>query len=226
MKHTLMSLTVAASLTAACLADSSAAPTGPSQVVAPGTTEVRKIVALGDSLTSGRGLQAEQAYPSVLNGLLREASLPFTVINHGVSGDTTTRAVRRLQAALDENPSILIVALGANDGLRGVPVAEMRRNLETIIEAAQARNIAVLLCGMDALPINGWQYTIDFHNVFPELAARYKVPLVPFLLDGVFLNEQMVQPDFVHPNAAGAAQIARNLWPYLQPMTAALLSRQ
>ena len=226
MKHTLMSLTVAASVTAACFADSSAASMAPSQIVAPGAVQLLKIVALGDSLTSGHGLDADQAYPSVLNGLLRQAGHPFTVINHGVSGDTTAGGVRRLDAALAENPAILIVALGANDGLRGTPVAQVRRNLETILDAATARNIPVLLCGMDALPINGWQYTIDFHNIYPDLAAKYNVPLVPFMLDGVFLNERMLQEDFAHPNAAGAAQIARNIWTYLQPMTEALLSRQ
>jgi len=226
MKHTLISLTVAAGVTAACLADSSAGPMAPSQVVAPRSAATLKIVALGDSLTSGHGLPPDQAYPAVLNGLMREADQPFTVINHGVAGDTTAGGVRRLEAALAEEPAILIVALGANDGLRGTPVAQVRRNLETILEAAKSRNVPVLLCGMDALPINGWQYTIEFHNIYPDLAAKYNVPLVPFMLDGVFLNERMVQEDFVHPNAAGAAQIARNIWTYLQPMTAALLSRQ
>jgi acyl-CoA thioesterase I len=226
MKHTLVSLALAASATAACFADSSAAPMAPSQIVAPRSVAALKIVALGDSLTSGHGLAPDQAYPAVLNGMLREAGQPFTVINHGVAGDTTAGGVRRLEAALADNPSLLIVALGANDGLRGVPVAQVRRNLETILEAARTRNVPVLLCGMHALPINGWQYTLDFHNIYRDLAAKYDVPLVPFMLDGVFLNERMVQEDFVHPNAAGAAQIARNIWAYLQPMTAALLSRQ
>lgn len=183
-------------------------------------------MALGDSLTSGHGLKPDEAYPAVLNRMLQEAGHPFVVINHGVSGDTTAGALRRLDAALAEKPDILIVALGANDGLRGVPVARVRRNLETILEAARAQGVAVILCGMDALPINGWQYTIDFHNIFPELAAKYNVPLVPFLLDGVLLNDRMLLDDLVHPNAAGAAQIARNIWPFLQPLTAELLSRR
>jgi acyl-CoA thioesterase-1 len=140
------------------------------------------------------------------------------VKNHGVSGDTSADAVRRLEAALAESPAVMIVALGANDGLRGVPVAEVRRNLETIIEAAQARKITVLLCGMEALPINGWEYTLAFHRLFPTVAEKYNVPLVPFLLNGVIGNPQMVQQDHVHPNAAGAAEIARTIWPYLQPL--------
>jgi acyl-CoA thioesterase-1 len=194
-------------------ADSVSAASGPTQVAAP-----RTIVALGDSLTSGKGLDDDEAYPAVLEHMLMSAGLPFTVRNHGVSGDTSADAVRRLDAALAESPAILIVALGANDGLRGVPVAEVRRNLETILEAAQRRGISVLLCGMEALPINGWQYTLEFHRLFPALAQKYSVPLVPFILDGVIGNPQMVQQDRVHPSAAGAVQIARTIWPYLQSL--------
>lgn len=202
---------------AAGCSNKAAAATGPTQVL-----QTRKIVALGDSLTSGHGLPPEQAYPSVLDKMLRTAGLPFTVVNHGVSGDTTLGAVRRLDAALEEQPAILIVALGANDGLRGVPVAQVRANLETIIQAAQKRNIAVLLCGMEALPLYGWEYTVQFHNLFPALAQKHGVPLVPFLLDGVVANQELLQPDFVHPNAAGANQIARTIWFYLQPLVARL----
>jgi acyl-CoA thioesterase-1 len=190
--------------------------TGPSQVVA-----ARTIVALGDSLTSGRGLQADQAYPSVLQRLVDSSSLPFRVVNHGVSGDTTAGGVRRLRAALDERPAIMIVALGANDGLRGVPIDQVRSNLEKIIEGAQAEGVQVLLCGMYALPMYGWDYTVDFARIYPALAEKYKVPLVPFMLQGVFGNAQeMLQPDF-HPNAAGATEIAHTIWPYLQPLLAA-----
>jgi acyl-CoA thioesterase I len=177
-----------------------------------------KIVAFGDSLTSGHRLPSKEAYPGILAVRLREAGLPFTVVNHGVSGDTTAGAVRRLQAALDEHPQILIVAFGANDGLRGVPVAQVRRNLETIIESAQAGGIKVLLCGMEALPLYGWQYTVDFHQLFPALAAKYRVPLVPFLLDGVIGDRTLMSPDGVHPNAEGAKALAGNIWRYLLPL--------
>jgi acyl-CoA thioesterase-1 len=189
------------------------ASAGPTQVTPP-----RTIVALGDSLTSGRGLDADEAYPAVLERMLAAAGLPFTVKNHGVSGDTSADAVRRLDAALSESPEIIIVALGANDGLRGVPVAQVRRNLETIIETARKRNISVLLCGMEALPVKGWEYTLEFHRLFPSLAEKYDVPLVPFLLDGVIGNPRMVQNDRVHPNEAGAMEMARTIWPYLQPL--------
>lgn len=233
---TFVLLAATAFFTAGC-SSKAAAGTGPSPTspyvgrVPPETrsyrpadppTQVRTIVALGDSLTSGRGLAADQAYPAVLERLLRASDLPFIVKNHGVSGDTTAGALRRLSAALAEDPDILIVALGVNDGLRGVPVADIRRNLERIIEAAQERHIAVLLCGIDALPLYGWNYTVEFHHLFPELADKYGISLVPFLLEGVIGNQDMLQPDLVHPSAAGAARIAQTIWPYLQPMAMTL----
>lgn len=181
------------------------------------------IVALGDSLTSGHRLPRLQAYPALLERRLHDAGLPFTVLNHGVNGDTTAGAARRLDAALAENPQILIVALGANDGLRGVPVSQVRANLARIIEGAQARGVSVLLVGMEALPLHGWQYTIDFHHVFPELAAKYGVPLVPFMLDGVLGNPDLMSADGIHPNAAGASAIAANIWPQLQPLASGLV---
>lgn len=190
---------------------------------APSAT--RTIVAFGDSLTSGHGLPLEQAFPGVLERRLRAQGLAFRVINHGMSGDTTSDGVRRLQAALAERPQILILALGANDGLRGVPVATVRSNLETIIEAAQTANVKVLLCGMDALPLHGFEYTMEFHRLYGELSAKYDTPLVPFMLAGVIGNQDMLQPDLIHPNAAGAAKIAGNIWPYLQPLAVSAAGR-
>jgi acyl-CoA thioesterase I len=215
-------LLMAAVLGAGCSERASAptAPTtGPTQIA-----QTRTIVALGDSLTSGRGLAADQTYPALLEKMLRSSDLPFTVQNHGVPGDTTADGLRRLGAALDAQPVVLIVALGANDGLRGVPIAQIRANLEKIIEGAQALNVTVLLCGMEALPLHGWEYTVEFHRLFPALAAKYGVPLVPFLLNGVIGNQRMLQPDLVHPNAAGAAEIARTIWPYLQPLAVRVAS--
>lgn len=214
--RTLMVVTLLTALGAACSEQASATTTAPSQIVQP-----RTIVALGDSLTSGKGLQAGEAYPAVLQGMLDAVKLPFRVVNHGVSGDTTAGGVRRLRAALDEKPAIMIVALGANDGLRGVPVAQVRANLEKIIEAAQAEGVQVLLCGMEALPTHGWDYFIAFHQIYPTLAAKYNVPLVPFILQNVLLNgQEMLQEDF-HPNARGAAEIAHAIWAYLQPLVTA-----
>ena len=183
-----------------------------------------KIVAFGDSLTSGHRLPRGDAYPAVLEKTLRDAGLPFKVVNHGLNGDTTGGALRRLEAALAENPHILIVAFGANDGLRGVPVAQVRANLEKIIGAAQQRGAKVLLVGMEALPLYGWQYTIDFHHVFPEVAEKYGVPLVPFMLDRVLGNPDLMAQDGLHPNAAGARVIAANIWSELRPLAQSLLA--
>lgn len=201
------SLTAPASATAAPLAET-APPPG-------------RIVAFGDSLTSGHHLPVDQAYPALLDARLRAEGLPFTVSNHGVSGDTTAGALRRLDRALSGRPSIVIVEFGANDGLRGVPVTEVRANLARIIEAAQAQGSRVLLCAMDAPPIYGWQYTLQFHQIYPDLAARYKVPLVPFLLAPVLGRPELMSPDGVHPNAEGARVLAQTIWAYLQPLATA-----
>ena len=180
-----------------------------------------KIVAFGDSLTSGHRLPRREAYPAQLEADLRAAGVPATVINHGVSGDTTAGGVRRLDAALAEQPQILIVAFGANDGLRGVPVSQVRANLERIISTAQARGVSVLLCGMEALPLYGWQYTVDFHQLFPDVASKYNVPLVPFMLNGVLGNPDLMTSDGVHPNAAGAKLMADTIFPYVKELAVA-----
>ena len=196
----------------------------PAEAAGPKSAAPLKIVAFGDSLTSGHRLPQKDAYPAIIYNKLRAAGLPFTVINQGVSGDTTAGALRRLDRALDEKPQILIVELGVNDGLRGVPVSQVKANLEKIIAAAQAQNAEVLLCGMEALPLQGWQYTIEFHKMYEDLAAKYGVPLVPFLMNGVLGNPDLISDDGVHPNAAGARYIADTVWEYLEPMARKLLA--
>ncbi len=188
-----------------------------SQVAVPAAAPIR-IVALGDSLTSGHRLPRTQAYPSLLESTLKEEGVSALVINHGVSGDTSSGGLRRLPAALDDRPDILILALGVNDGLRGIAVPQVRRNLESIVEAAQARGVMVLLCAMEALPLYGWQYTVDFHNMYTELAEKYKLPLVPFLLMGMLGNPDLMSSDGIHPNAAGAKAMAATILPYLRPL--------
>jgi acyl-CoA thioesterase-1 len=229
MRKLLMLITLAAGSAAFAgdpiSASQSATQAGPRSAPAPAlNTSALKIVAFGDSLTSGHRLPKTDAYPAVLERVLQEAGLPFTVINHGISGDTTGGGLRRLDAALAERPRILIVAFGANDGLRGVPVKQVRENLEKIIERAQDREVKVLLVGMEALPLYGWQYTIDFHNLFPELADKYDVPLVPFMLHGVLGNPDLMAPDGLHPNAAGARLIAANIWTELRTLAQSLLA--
>jgi acyl-CoA thioesterase-1 len=145
--------------------------------------------------------------------------------NAGVNGDTTARGVARMEATLTSETAILILELGANDGLRGVEIAEIERNLSGIIERAQARGIRVLLCGMETPPFRGLNYSLEFHRLYPRLAARYAVPSVPFLLEGVALNPDLNGDDGIHPNAAGARLIAETVWPYLEPLIAQTATR-
>jgi len=177
-----------------------------------------RIVAFGDSLTSGHQLPQKDAWPAVVQKKLNSAGLPFTIYNQGVSGDTTAGALRRLDRALEVDPSIAVVELGVNDGLRGVPVAQVQANLEKIISAFQQQHTQVLLCAMEALPFNGWEYTIAFHRMYEDLAAKYQVPLIPFLMNGVLGNPDLISDDGVHPNAAGARYIAETIWEYLEPL--------
>jgi acyl-CoA thioesterase I len=193
-------------------------PAPPAAPVSTRTRSLPRIVALGDSLTAGLGLDPEQAYPALLQQRLNEAGLKFEVINAGVSGDTSAGALRRLDWALDGDVQVLIVALGGNDGLRGLPVEELRSNLSQIIERAQSRKIRVVLAGMEAPPNFGRDYTVAFREVYSEVAQRYKVALVPFLLDGVAGNDTMNQRDGIHPTAVGARRVADNVWAALAPI--------
>lgn len=183
---------------------------------------MHRIAVLGDSLAISPS--RAEGFPAVLQSRLESRRLSWTVTNFGARGDTTTGGLRRLEEVLNVEPDILIVALGANDGLRGVPLATITSNLSAIIERAQARGVKVLLCGMETLPINGWNYTMQFHHLFPDLARKYDVPLVPFLLTTVALNPEMNGDDLIHPNAAGARQIAETIWPYLEPLVATFSS--
>jgi acyl-CoA thioesterase-1 len=184
-----------------------------------------RIVVLGDSLASGRGIGKDKAFPAVLQEKLDEAGLDYEMVNASVSGDTSAGALRRYERALEGNVRVLVVELGANDGLRGVPVDQLKSNLSQIIEAARARGVMVLLCRMEALPMYGWDYTAAFHKAFDDLAQGHDVPLVPFFLMNVIGNRQLMQRDRAHPNEAGARAIADNIWPFLKPLlvgTAAL----
>jgi acyl-CoA thioesterase-1 len=197
----------------------------PAEAAASRLSGPLKIVAFGDSLTSGHRLPLKDAYPAVLENKVKAAGLPFSVVNQGISGDTTAGALRRLDRALEQKPQILIVELGVNDGLRGVAIPQIKANLAKIISAAQAQHAEVLLCGMEALPLQGWQYTVEFHRMYEDLAQEYGVPLVPFVMNGVLGNPDMISDDGVHPNAAGARYIAGTIWEYLEPMAKKLLTQ-
>ena len=199
------------------LAEPAAAPAAATSRTAPDTRP--KIVVLGDSLTAGLGLQPSQSYPALLQQKLTDAGYGWEVVNAGVSGDTTAAGLDRLDWALGEpHVKILVLELGANDGLRGLPPADMEKNLGAMIERAQARGISVLLTGMEAPPNYGPDYTAAFHRVYPDLARTYHVPLVPFLLDKVAGIPSLNQADGIHPTAAGAKIVADTVWRGLKPL--------
>jgi acyl-CoA thioesterase-1 len=177
-----------------------------------------KIVALGDSLTAGLGLQASQAYPALLQQKLDRESYRFEVVNAGVSGDTTAGGLRRLDWALEGDVRVLILALGANDGLRGLPVTDMKRNLEEIIERAKEKKITVMLAGMEAPPNYGPEYTIAFRRAFQDVAREQGVLFLPFLLAGVAGDTGLNQGDGIHPNTGGSAVVAETVWQMLRPV--------
>jgi len=176
------------------------------------------IVALGDSLTAGWGVAADEAYPARLEMRLRREGYPYRVVNAGVSGDTTAGGLRRVDWVLRASPEIVIVALGANDGLRGQSPQAMRANLAAIVARLQTAGSRILLAGMRMPPNYGAEFTTEFQAVFPAVARSAKVALMPFLLDGVAAEPRLNQPDGIHPTAAGHQVIADRLWPYLRPL--------
>jgi acyl-CoA thioesterase I len=186
-----------------------------------GVTEARAervIVALGDSLTAGLGVAADEAYPARLEARLQREGYAYRVVNAGVSGDTTAGGLRRIDWVLRAKPEIVIVALGANDGLRAQSPQAMRDNLAAIVNRLQAAGARVLLAGMRLPPNYGAEYTKEFQAVFPDVARSAHVAFMPFLLDGVAADPRLNQPDGIHPTPAGQQVIADRLWPYLRPL--------
>ncbi len=177
-----------------------------------------RIVVLGDSLTAGLGLPIDEAYPALLQRRVTEKGWNYEVVNAGVSGDTSAGGLARLDWALAGDVRILVLALGANDGLRGLPTDAMESNLAAIIERAQQRGIRVVLAGMEAPPNWGPQYIRAFHMVYPSLARKYGLPLVPFLLANVAGIERLNQRDGIHPTAEGDRIVADNVWRVLEPV--------
>ena len=176
-----------------------------------------RVVFLGDSITAGLGLAPDQAYPALIQQRLDAEGLAYQVVNAGVSGDTSAGGLSRLDWALEGDVRMLVVALGGNDGLRGLPAVELRKNLASIIERARARQIQVVLAGMEAPPNFGQDYTVSFRQVYPDVSRQYGVPLIPFLLQGVAGIEGLNQRDGIHPTAEGARTVADNVWTVLRP---------
>lgn len=194
------------------------APSGARHAVPVATASRPAVVFLGDSLTAGLGLSAELSFPSLIQERIEAGGLDFVVVNAGVSGDTSAGGLRRLEWALQGQPRVLVVALGGNDGLRGLPPEDLRKNLAAIIERGQRAGLAVILAGMEAPPNNGPDYTARFRQVYPDLARTYDLPLIPFLLDGVAGEPSLNQPDGIHPNPEGARRVADTVWKVLEPI--------
>ena len=173
------------------------------------------IVAFGDSLTAGYGLPPEDAFPARLEAHLKRQRPDARVINAGVSGDTTSGGLARLDWALSDRPDVVIVELGANDALRGIAPSLTRANLDRILARLVKRGTKVLLTGMRAPPNLGRDYGAEFAAIFPDLAAKHGVALYPFFLEGVAAEPSLNQHDGIHPNAEGVALIVERLAPYL-----------
>ncbi|TAL10520.1 MAG: arylesterase [Nitrospirae bacterium] len=180
--------------------------------------EERVLVAFGDSLTAGLGVSPEESYPSRLQEKLLLSGYRYRVVNAGVSGDTTAGGVRRVEWVLKSKPDIVILELGANDGLRGLSLTETRANLEQIIQRLLAGGAKVILAGMKLPPNYGADYTKTFHAMYADLAKRYDVPFIPFFLDGVAAKTDLNQADGIHPTGVGYAIITENIWHFIQPI--------
>ena len=177
-----------------------------------------RIVFLGDSLTAGYGLDMEQSVPSLVQKQLETEGYTFEVVNAGVSGDTSAGGLRRLEWSLDGDVRVLVLELGANDGLRGLPVADLKKNLKTIITTARRRGIEVLLTGMEAPPNYGPAYTSEFRRAFRDLAGEEHVAFMPFYLYQVAGIPTLNIADGMHPNPAGSRIVEANLWRSLKPL--------
>jgi acyl-CoA thioesterase I len=229
MLHSVRVLIICAALAVAACSSNEPAPARESTPAPPSEVQVRaattapastrpRIVFLGDSLTAGYGLDVEQSVPSLVQKHLDADGYKYEVVNAGVSGDTSAGGLRRLEWSLDGKVRILVVELGANDGLRGLPVAEMKQNLKTIVQTAKNRGIDVLLTGMEAPPNYGAAYTSEFHRAFGDLASEERVAFMPFYLYEVAGIPTLNIADGIHPNPAGARIVEANLWRSLKPL--------
>jgi acyl-CoA thioesterase-1 len=210
-------------LSGACTGSDNSGPASAGHGVAETRAEARsasrpRIVFLGDSLTAGLGLPRESSVPSLIQARLDAEGYQYEVVNAGVSGDTSAGGLRRLDWALQGEVKILVLELGANDGLRGLPVAQMKGNLSEIMARATRRGITVMLTGMEAPPNYGPLYTSEFRKAFRDLAQEHDVVFVPFYLEGVAGVPSLNNPDGIHPNEAGSLLIEQTIWRTLEPM--------
>ncbi len=182
------------------------------------TAKDKVILCFGNSLTAGLGLKLEEAFPAVIQRKLDSLDLPYEVINAGLSGETTASGKSRVEWVLNQKVDIFILELGANDGLRGIPLTETRKNLQEIIDVVKEKNpeTQIVLTGMQIPPNMGPEYTTEFRNIFPELAEKNNLKLVPFLLANVGGIPELNQDDGIHPTAEGHKIVAENVWAVLK----------
>ena len=192
---------------------------------APASKELRVVVCLGDSLTAGYGLDQAQAYPALLQKRIDDLGWKFKVVNAGVSGETTAGGLRRLDWVLKRRVDVLILALGGNDALRGIPLETTRQNLDQILTRTRAKNpdVQLIVAGMLIPPNWGREYFNGFRAIFPQLAKKHHAGLIPFLLAGVGGKPELNFPDGIHPTADGHRVVAANVWKVLEPALGSML---
>jgi acyl-CoA thioesterase-1 len=201
-------------------ASSAASGAARSADAAPRTSDRRTILFVGTSITAGLGLEPDSAYPQMIDRKLDSLRLPYDAVNAGVSGETSAGLLRRIDWLLREPFDVVVVETGANDGLRGAPVATVRANVQQIVDRIKSArpDAAILLVQMEALPNFGERYTSEFRAMFPEVARRNGVMLLPFLLEGVAGHRELNQADGIHPNMEGERIVAENVWRALRPI--------
>ena len=177
------------------------------------------MLVLGDSLSAAYGIRLEQGWVALLQDRLKARGYGHRVVNASSSGETTGGALARLPRALERHrPAVVVIELGGNDGLRGLPIADVRANFESLIRLSRDSGANVLLIGMRIPPNYGATYTRTFHDLFGELAAKHRLPLVPFFLDGIALDDSLMLEDGLHPNAAAQPKLLEMVWPKLEPL--------
>ena len=184
------------------------------------TADRKVILFFGTSLTAGMGLDPNEAFPAVIQEKIDSLNLPYEVVNAGLSGETTAGGKNRINWVLNQKVAVFVLELGANDGLRGVPLTETKSNLQAIIDVVKEKNAdtKIVLVGMEIPPNMGEAYTSEFRSIFPDLAKKNNLELVPFLLQNVGGIKELNQPDGIHPTAEGQKILANNVWKVLKPM--------
>ena len=212
-------------LAAGCSSDASktqSAPTPPAAAEAPAAKKGEAaILFFGDSITAGLGVEPDQAYPALIENRVDSLHLPYTVVNAGLSGETSAGGRSRLHWVLSRQPvSVFVLELGGNDGLRGLPLTATRQNLQAIIDTVrqQAPEAKIVLAGMQIPPNMGPEYTAEFRKIYPALATKNHLALIPFLLQGVGGDKKLNQRDGIHPTPAGHQIVARTVWRTVQPL--------